>query len=167
MLYVNSLAQGRTPDTGESLDALASSFAYVLDTLPTQHLEECFKRAMQHNTGDFLLTAGAVTKEYQDMLPELQRAAAQHANEQTLRLEAGYGSLDRMGIDEWKTRHNLPAAWRLGEPYPPESDLCGAPVPRPAEVVWDCNTCHDARWVKDYSNGPLHPELRPCPRCGF
>jgi hypothetical protein len=139
----------------------------VLDAIPTQHLDECFKRAMQHNTGDFLLTAGAVTKEYQDMLPELQGMASANANEQTLRLEAGYGSLDRMGIDEWKTRHNLPAAWRLGEPYPPESDLHGVLPPAQVEEVWQCEMCRDARWVKHYSHGPLRPELRPCPRCGF
>lgn len=169
MLYINSLAQGRKPDEGESLTALASSFAYVLDAIPTQHLEECFKRAIQHNTSDFLLAASAVLREYQAMLPELQRQAQSHALGQEYQLRAGHGSLGYMGIEEWKTRHNLPAGWNplSGEPYPPESDLCGAPVPQPVEEYYRCEVCKDARWVKEYPDGKLAPKATPCRACGY
>ena len=91
-LYVNSLAQNRKPDEGNALTALATSFAFALDDIPTHHLGECFQRAIRQQTDDFLLTASAVNRVYQEMLPELRRQAETSSISEQRRLEAGHGS---------------------------------------------------------------------------
>lgn len=133
-LYVNSLAQNRRPDEGKELHALATSFAYALENIPTQHLAECFQRAIRNNTDDFLLTAGAVNREYAELIPELQELARRHSQEKEYQLKEGRGSLGDMTVVEWKERHNMPADWRLGQNYPPESDLYNGPYPEREEV---------------------------------
>lgn len=122
-MYVSSLAGGRQAESGKALEAVATSFAYALEDIPTHHLEEAFRRAIRAKVDDFPLTAAAVNRAYDDMLPELQERARANADNQYARLKEGYGSLGNMSIVEFKARHNLPAAWQLGEPYPPESDL--------------------------------------------
>ena len=99
------------------------------------------------------------------MIPELQRDAQRPAHAQDRLLIEGYGSLGYMSIAEWKERHNLADAWKLGDPYPPESDLAGKPVPIKAEEYYRCHTCKDAHWVKHYPEGPIDPKLIRCPDC--
>jgi hypothetical protein len=163
-IYLDSLSHRRAAEEGSTLHALATSFAYALESIPTHHLEECFRRAIQSNTSDWPLTAAAVLRSYQDLIPELQRQAQQHANAQERLLIEGHGSLGYMGLEEWKQKHNLPPAWRLGMPYPPESDLSGKPLPRKAVEYYNCAECKDARWLKKY--GKEGPFLVPCPKCG-
>lgn len=129
---------------------VAKSFAYALEDIPTHWLEEAFKRAIQNKTDDFPLTAAAVNKAYQDFLPELQARAATHSAKQEHLLRSGRGSLGVMTLIEWKQRHNLPDEWKLGEPYPPESDLYGKPVPLTAyqKHVFRCEKCKDAGWTR-------------------
>jgi len=122
-IYLDSLSQRRQPEAGESADAVAKSFAYALDDIPTHHLEEAFRRAIRAKVDDFPLTAAAVNRAYDDMLPELQARARSNADLQYGLLKEGHGSLGYMTLLEWKALHNLPAAWRLGDPIPPESDL--------------------------------------------
>lgn len=104
------------------LEATARSWAFVLEDIPTKYLFECFARALRRKPHDFALTAGAVNLAYDDMLPELQRRAMEQA--------AGTGYLQLTGprpeklyIDEFRRRHNLPSDWWPGQPYPKESDL--------------------------------------------
>lgn len=166
-LYINSLSLHRDPEEGAALNALATSFAYTLEDIPTHHLEACFRRAQQTSTSEWPVVAATVRKAYDAMLPDLLDIARLHANAEVLRLQAGHGSLGRMTLEEWKGLHNLPAMWKLGDAYPPESDLYSVLPPEQAEQTWRCEMCHDARYVKHYPYGRLSPELRPCPRCGF
>ena len=165
-LYISSLAQGKAPDTGEQQEAIAMSFAYALDDIPTHHLSDCFQRAIRRQTDDFHLTAAAVKREYEDMLPELQQQAREAEDTNALRLESGRLNFGYISIPAFKERHNLPPQWKLGDPYPPESDLYGKPPPPMPEQVYECQTCKGARLVKEYPRGPLYPKLIPCPYCG-
>ena len=142
---------------------------YALGGIPTHHLEECFRRAVRANDGKFMVLATQINQQYTDMLPELQRAAQANAQQQERLLMSGHGSLGYMSLEEWKARHNLPVEWRLGDPYPPESDLHGAPLPPVREEVYRCARCRDAVLLKAYPPGPdgrLHPYTVTCPECG-
>lgn len=168
-LYVSNLAQGKPPDSAEQQTAVAMSFAYALEDIPTHHLEACFQRAIREQTDSFHLTAAAVNKVYDEMMPELQRKAQEHAAQADYLLQSGQGSLGYTSLVEFKARHNLPASWRLGNPYPPESDLYNKPLPPMPEQTYRCSTCKDAGLVKNYPPGPdgrLYPFVMPCPDCG-
>jgi hypothetical protein len=54
-------------------------------------------------------------------------------------------------IDTFKERHNLPATWKLGDPYPETSDLYNAPLPGQLEHEqprYTCLLCKDAGWTR-------------------
>lgn len=125
---------------GKELDLLAQAYEYALDEVPTQHLEEAFKRAVkakQKKHDNFVISGIDIGAEYLDMLPELAERARAHSAQQENLLMAGRGSLDTMTISEWKERHNLPREWHKGDMIPPESDLYGKPVPRPHQEYND------------------------------
>lgn len=98
-------------------------------------------------------------------MPELLGQAKTASIAEEYRLKAGYGSLGYMGVDEWKMRHNLPVSWRLGDAYPPESDLYSTPIPLQTEQAYKCERCKDARWLKDYPQGRPFAKLERCPEC--
>lgn len=149
LITLLDLTQGRTPFEGGALDTVARSWQMALEDIPTHHLEECFRRALKAKRDDFPLSAPAVNRAYDDYKPELLRQAQAHAAEQERLLEAGHGSLDRMTLDEWKTRHNLPAEWKLGDPFPPESDLHGKRVPMPVQgPIITCELCYNDGWTR-------------------
>jgi hypothetical protein len=142
---------------------------YALGDVPTHHLEECFRRAVRAKENGYMVLATEINQQYREMIPELQRQANAQAAQQDYLLRSGQGSLGYTSLAEFKTRHNLPPQWKLGDAYPPESDLYDGPVPPMPEAVHVCSTCKDARLVKDYppgQEGRLHPYLRPCPDCG-
>lgn len=146
------LAQGRTPFEGNALSAVAYSWALALEDIPTHHLAECFKRALKAKRDDFPISAPAVNKAYDDYKIDLIKQAAEHAEAQERLLIAGHGSLDRMTVDEWKQRHNLPMEWNPFEGkalvIPPESDLYNKPLPTLPEDVIRCRRCKDAWWLR-------------------
>ncbi len=121
-LSISILASGRQVER-EQFKAEVTAWSLALQRIPVHHLEECFKRAITGWTSDFMMPAAAVNKAYQEYIPELQKRAQEHTVGWERQLRAGDGSLGYMSLVEWKTRHNLPVAWRLGDPYPPESDL--------------------------------------------
>lgn len=149
-LIHDSMAQHKVPEYGNAAKALAISYAYALESIPTHHLEESFRRATQANTGDFETTAGAVNKAYQEFIPELQaRASANSAMQEYLLRSGKTGIDDLMGIAEFKQRHNLPATWEPGTTYPPESDLYRLDgVTGFAELhLYRCLRCKDSGWL--------------------
>lgn len=148
LITILDLAQGRTPFEGGALDTVARSWQMAIEDIPTHHLEECFKRALKAKRDDFPIAAPAVNKAYDEYKPELLRQAQENAATQDRLLMSGHGSLDRMTIEEWKSRHNLPATWKLGDPFPPESDLHNKPLPQKTEVVYACQRCLDAGWTR-------------------
>lgn len=164
-IRLNALSLQRVPEEGDALEALATSFAFALEDIPSHHLRECFRRAIQTNTSDFPLTAAAVIRVWNDIMPELRAQAASASIAEEYRLKSGQGSIEYMGLAEFKLRHNLPIEWRLGDAYPPESDLYQAGVPLQAEQAYRCERCKDARWVKDYPTGRPFAKLEPCPDC--
>jgi hypothetical protein len=160
-IYISSLAQGKPSETGQALEAVAISFAYALEDIPTHHLEEAFRRAIQTKVDDFPLTAAAVNRAYQEMIPDLQRQAQDHAAGTGLPPLLVSGLAAGMNLQTWKERHNLPQDWRLGDPYPPECDLYDSIRLAP---VYACLTCKDAGWVADWR--PMQAsKLIPCPAC--
>lgn len=175
-MYVCSLAGGKQAESGSELTAVAISFAYALDSIPTHHLEECFRRAIQQKLDDFPLTAAAVNRAYQELIPELQARAETHSATQEYLLRSGQGSIGLMSFTEWKERHNLPAAWRgtgqsmaiSDEPYPPESDLYGTGGLSVFDLrEYKCHRCKDSGWLcwpydKVHNVGPT---LMEC-KCG-
>ena len=121
---------------------------------------------MRAKENGYMVLATEINQQYREMLPELQRQAHAHAAQQEYLLQSGQGGLGYISAEEFMTRHNLPATWRPGQPYPPESDLYSAPVPPQPDAVYWCDTCKDAKLVKHYPRGRIYPELRPCPDCG-
>jgi Zn finger protein HypA/HybF involved in hydrogenase expression len=72
------LLAGRTAPEGQSLDLLATAYEYAVGGIPTELLEECFKRAVRTKRDSFPVSGQDINREYQDMQPELaQRARAQ------------------------------------------------------------------------------------------
>jgi hypothetical protein len=153
-------AQGQKLPDGTQLQLDLKVWDYSLESIPTHHLEECCRRALRGKRNDFPLTAAAVNREWDTLVEELRVQADQHAAQQDNLLKAGHGSLGLMTQAEWKARHNLPAEWKLGDPFPPESDLCGKPVPVKREEVYTCRRCRGARWLND------NKRLVPCDVCG-
>lgn len=140
------------------------SWEMVIGDIPTHHLQECFIRAARAKLDDYPLTANAVNRAYQEMKPELLRQAQENAASQERLLMSGKGSLDRMTLDEWKTRHNLPPAWKLGDPFPPESDLYNKDVPAPLVEGYACRKCKGSGWTRiPYDAAHEYPaKLMPC-----
>lgn len=153
-LSISILASGRQTER-DQFKAEATAWTLALSHIPTQHLEECFKRAITGWTSEFMMPAAAVNRAYRDYLPELEARAHTHAEKQEALLRAGYGSLGLMTFTEWKQRHNLPANWRgtgrlpelSAEPYPPESDLYHKHILE-VEPEYRCEKCKDAGWLR-------------------
>jgi hypothetical protein len=110
------------PEYGNVLEATKRSWAYALEDIPTRYLDECFAAALRQRSHDFALTAGAVNRAYDDMLPEIQRRAREQVGG-TSYLQLTGPKPEYLGLEEFKKRHNLPPHWRPGDPYPPEGDL--------------------------------------------
>jgi hypothetical protein len=55
---------------------------YALGDIPTQHLEECFKRAVRAHKGGYMVTAPEIREQYEEYKPELLRN--QNAREQRM-----------------------------------------------------------------------------------
>lgn len=157
---------GRMPPAGKELDLEVYVWEYALDDVPVHHLEECFRRAVKAKADTFILTATEIRQQYADMMPELAEQAREAEERNDLLLESGRANFGYISLSTFKERHNLPAEWKLGDAYPPESDLYQSSPPPMPEQTWACQTCHDARWVKEYPRGPLYPKLMPCPYCG-
>jgi hypothetical protein len=160
---------GRTLLTGAELDLEVKVWEYALGDVPTHHLEECFRRAVRAKENGYMVLATEINQQYREMLPELQRQAQAHSAQTDYLLQSGQGGLGYISLAEFRARHNLPASWKPGDPYPPESDLYDAAVPPQPEQVIGCWTCRDARLIKDYPPGPngrLYPYIKPCPDCG-
>ena len=149
-LIHDALSRQKAPEYGNTAKALAVSFAYALENVPTRWLEESFRRAIQTKEDDFPITASSVNKAYNELLLELQAREQTQKAMREYKLKSGQGGPGLMSIDEFKARHNLPAAWKLGEPYPPESDLYGKPVPPSAyqKHLFRCLKCKDAGWTR-------------------
>jgi hypothetical protein len=148
---------------------VAKSFAYALEGIPTHHLEECFRRAIRAKVDDFPMTAAAVNRAYQELIPELLAQSETHSAMQEYLLRSGQRSLDLMTVIEFKEMHNLPATWELGMAYPPESDLYGAGGTLSQEDAreYRCERCHDAGWTRRPYDKVLNvgPTLVRC-ECG-
>ncbi len=129
-LQNDALSLQRAPETGNTLKALAISFAYALEEVPSCHLAECLQRAIAARDDGFPLKAPAVMRAWREYIPELQAIARQggrllqfpgHKGEQAQDEDQDQG--ERMGPREWKARHNLPDNWRPTDGASPDSDL--------------------------------------------
>lgn len=128
----------------------------ALDEVPTKHIETLWQRAMKNKRDDFPLRSSQLLKEWDGLKEELREQAQAHANEQHALLKAGHGSLGPIALDDFKARHNLPGDWRLGDPYPPESDLHGKPVPVRKNAESEYFGPRDSHW---YRSTKTHLEL--------
>ena len=69
---------GRGQPEPHDLDSLAMAYEYAVGGIPTELLEECFKRAVRNKRDNFPVSGTDINREYMDMQPELaQRARAQ------------------------------------------------------------------------------------------
>lgn len=75
IVTVGNLALQRPVPEGRDLEVIVKSFEYALGDVPTQHLEECFKRAMKAKRDTFPLASVELTTQYEAMKPELLDAA--------------------------------------------------------------------------------------------
>jgi hypothetical protein len=152
-LIVNSeLAMGRTPPEGNALQVIEKSWEYAISSVPTHHLEECFRRALAAKRDTFPFAAPEVSRAWEELQQELLRQGYAHDVPALPSGGTGYISLA-----QFKERHSLPPEWKLGDPYPPESDLYQKPVPRPLheEELVDCPRCKDAGWTRMPYNASL------------
>lgn len=129
----------------------ATVWEYALADIPTEHLEECFKRALAGKRDDYLMKATALTVEWDTYHEELRataRANAARVENERLLLGSGSAWERPVTLHEWKGLHNLPEEWNLGDPYPPQSDLYGLPSAQASgEWVMDpVGTLVDSRW---------------------
>lgn len=171
-MFVSSLAGGRPADAGKTQDAIALSFAYALEDIPTSQLDECFKRAIREKTDDFPLTAAAVRRQLDAVVTDLQEQQRRHDAEQEELLKLNGPRAGEMRYDEWKARHNLPEHWRAtmhpngvgAQGYPIESDLYSGPFPdtrkerqlyferrieqRKRDRFYRCFKCKDSGWTR-------------------
>lgn len=158
------MVAGRTaPDTTE-LDLLAKAYNYALEDVPTHHLEQCFKIALYNKRDNFPVSGIEMRLAWLGYKDELRARAAEHAAEMERELMFGKGSLDYISLDEFKRRHNLPPQWRLGDAYPPESDLYSKPLPPREPEQFKCARCKDAGWLVDRTHR-LKPKMVRCPSC--
>lgn len=109
----------------DDIPLMAHVYSEVLEAVPDRYLEVCFKRALKANRTDYVPSTGAVHVQWDMLLEELRAIAREHARQEEAKMRAGHGSPAGMGLAKWKRKHNLPLEWKLGNPYPPESDLYG------------------------------------------
>lgn len=145
LISATSLAQAKTPPEGEDLEVIARSFEYALGHIPTQHLPVCFERAMRAKVDTYPLSAPEVNKQWLEYQQELLREGQAWTPPA---LPSGKGTIT---LNQFKQRHNLPADWKLGDPYPESSDLYNAPLPGKLEHEqprYRCLRCMDAGWTR-------------------
>lgn len=127
-IITDELAYANVPQnkyvTTERQMGEALSWARSLELIPTKHLGRIFKRATQMWDSDFPMTAGYVKRLYEEYKLEMAQEA-QLPDNYALPApeEADYDTQGRMSVTAWKELHNLPASWRMGDPYPEYSDL--------------------------------------------
>lgn len=151
LLSASYLAQHRTAPVGEDLDMLIDAFEMSLAQVPTEHLPMCFQMAMACKVDTFPLSAPEVNAQWQVWKDEEQWAAPERvdAPADIPRLPEPRSYL--LSLDEFRVKHNLPATWKLGDPYPEGSDLHNKPVPGSLERDQEryyCFLCLDAGWVR-------------------
>jgi hypothetical protein len=99
------LAQAQIPPEGEDLEVIERSWEYAIGHIPTHHLEECFRRALQAKTDTYPLSAPEVNAVWQDYSQELVRIGVN--NELKLLIAAADGSgKEPMTFSEWKWQHS-------------------------------------------------------------
>ena len=155
-IYLDSLAHRKTPESGSVAEVTAKAFAYALEDIPTSHLEACFTRAIRAQTDNFPLGAAAVVRQWEGLGQELLRNPPEPDVLALPVARSGY-----LSLVDWKAKHNLPEAWQLGQPYPPESDLYNRPVPGELaheQPRYSCHRCLDAGWTRiPYDARTLRP----------
>jgi hypothetical protein len=146
------LAMGRTPPEGNPLQVIEKSWEYAISSVPTHHLEECFRRALGAKRDTFPFAAPEVSRAWEELQQELLRNPPADDVPLLMGPQSGY-----MTIGEFKARHRLPVEWALGDPYPPESDLYRKPLPRSGELdnLVSCPRCKDAGWTRLPYNAAL------------
>jgi hypothetical protein len=152
MINAVYLVQGRTPPEGPMLPLMAKTWEVAIGHIPTKHLEECFTRAIRAKTDNFPFSAPEVNRQWDELKQEILRNPP--AENDTLLLTPATGYIT---IEQFKARHQLPAEWKLGDPYPAQSDLYQKPVPRPLheQELVDCPRCKDAGWTRMPYNASL------------
>jgi hypothetical protein len=110
------------PEYGNVLEKTKRSWAYALEDIPTRYLDECIAIALRARGHDFALTAAAVNRAYDELLPEIQRQAMEQVAG-TSYLQLPGPRREYLGLGQFRERHNLPPEWMPGDPYPEGSDL--------------------------------------------
>jgi hypothetical protein len=153
MINAVYLVQGRTPPEGPMLPLMAKTWEVAIGHIPTKHLEECFTRAIRAKTDNFPFSAPEVNRQWEELQQELLRRRDENDGDVILLAP----SMGYVTIQEFKARHSLPPEWKLGDPYPPESDLYQKPVPRPLheQELVSCPRCKDAGWTRMPYNASL------------
>lgn len=139
------LAQHQNVPEGDALQAEVKVWGYSLEDIPDAHLGECFRRAFAAKRDDYMLKAPAVLREWDAYREELVALATLN-RDHLLMLPAPAST--PITLKAFRARHNLPADWELGQPYPPESDLYGVPAERPGKVWVEEPVPYDPRWYR-------------------
>jgi hypothetical protein len=149
------------------IEQMVTAYGYALEDIPDQHLAECFRWAIKAKRDSYVVRTSEVLAQYDELKLELLRAPQDTAP------ALPSPAIERYHLDEWKRKHNLPAEWRMGEPYPQDSDLyatwsdtgfaVGQKPPGKREAI-ACGNCNDAGWLVDRRD-PQKPIARPCPAC--
>lgn len=132
----------------DELRAKLEQWDFALNDVPTRYLGLSFERAIRSHTSQGPFTPAEVIREYGVVQQELRQGTlsqgtldAVNAGIDWLKLNPPEGAVPpkREGyiatgpyysLTDWKVLHNLPHDWKLGDPYPKESDLYGKGVPR-------------------------------------
>ena len=146
-------SQGKLVDVGR-LTTDAPSWAYALEQIPTKQLGRAFTRAIQSWSSDYPMGASYVKRVYDEMQKEHREGYGTLTDVtsvgEALRLLSGryeeQPPKKPMSISEWKEKHGLPKEWKLGDPYPENSDLRAKPYEEPLPSVYE--GVWDDRWFR-------------------
>lgn len=116
MLIVTAYStQGHVPPEEVDLSTLEATWEYACGDIPTEHLDECFRRALRAKRNSYPLSAIEVNMAWVDYRLELRENRIKAETMQHLRLasasalasQSGPARADeRMTFTEWRRRHS-------------------------------------------------------------